>query len=179
MRSPNRIAAVALALALGAAATAQDNKTDVKPVTDAEFVIKAASGGMFEVESSRLAKDAAKSDEVKKFAEKMIADHEKANKELMEVAKKANLGLPVKMLDEHQKMLDRVKGAKGEGFDKAYMETQVAAHDEAVTLFTSAAKGVRDPGLKAFAEKTLPAIKEHHEHAKHHGKGDTGDKKDK
>jgi putative membrane protein len=175
MISANRVAAVALALALGVAGTdAQDRKAEDKPVADAEFVIKAASGGMFEVESSKIAKDAAKAEEVKKFAEMMITDHEKANKELMDVAKKANLGLPLKMLDEHQKMLEKVKGAKGSDFDKTYMETQVAAHEEAVALFSNAAKNVKEANLRAFAEKTLPVIKEHHEHAKKHAKG--GDK---
>ena len=174
MIKSNRIAAAAVTLALCVAVTqAQDRKIDEKPVTDAEFVIKAASGGMFEVESSRLAKDAAESGEVKKFAEQMITDHEKANKELMEAAKKANVGLPTKMLDEHQKMLEKVQAAKGAEFDRTYMTTQVAAHEEAVALFSNAAKNVKDPGLKAFAEKTLPVIKEHYEHAKKHDKGDT------
>src|SRR5438128_1749197 len=108
MRMHTRLAAC-LALALGSAALADDKK----PITDAEFVIKAASGDMFEIASSKLAKDAAQADDVKKFAEHMITDHTKSSKELMEVAKKANLGIPVKMLDEHAKLLEKVKGGKG------------------------------------------------------------------
>lgn len=175
----HRIAGLVLALTVGATAVAQD-KQDKKggdaPVTDEAFVIKAASGGMFEVESSKLAKASAKADDVKKFAEKMITDHEKANKELTEIAKKANLGLPTKLLDEHQKLLDQVKNAKGEGFDRAYMDTQVKAHEEAVDLFSSASKSLKNAELKAFAEKTLPVIKEHYEHAKKHAKGGKGDR---
>lgn len=141
---------------------------DKKPITDAEFVTKAASGGMFEVESSKLAKDGASAPEVKKFADQMIADHGKANKELMELAKKAGLEVPTKMLDPDQKLYDKVKAAKGAEFGKAYMDAQVKAHDDAVALFTAAVKDVKDPGLKAFAEKTLPVIKAHQEHAKKH-----------
>jgi putative membrane protein len=173
MKTGHRIAAAMFALTVGTAVTAQDQKdkkAEDKPVTDAEFVIKAASGGMFEVESSRLAKGNAKSADVKKFAEMMITDHEKANKELMEVAKKANLGLPTKMLEDHQKLLDQVKNAKGD-FDRTYMGAQVKAHEEAVDLFTNASKSVKNADLRAFAEKTLPTIKEHYEHAKKHAKG--------
>lgn len=167
---------VSLALLLGGAALADDKQSgdkqaDAKPLTDAEFVTKAASGGLFEVESSKLAKDAGSSAEVKKFAERMVTDHEKANAELKEAAKKANLDMPAKMTDDHQKLLDKVKAAKGAEFDKAYMAAQVTAHDEAVALFTNAAKNVKDPGLKAFAEKTLPVIKEHQDHAKKHATG--------
>jgi len=158
-------------LAMAAAASGDDKKADEKPVSDEEFVIKAASGGVFEVESGKLAKDAAKSADVKKFAEKMVTDHEKANKELVEVAKKTGLGIPVKLLDHHQKMLETVKGGTGDGFDRAYMDTQVKAHEEAVALFANASKNVKNADLKAFAEKTLPTIKEHYEHAKKHAGG--------
>ncbi|WP_439631430.1 DUF4142 domain-containing protein [Gemmata sp.] len=158
-----------VSLVLASSALADDKKTDAKPITDAEFVIKAASGDMFELESSKLAKDAAKSDDVKKFAEHMITDHAKSSKELMEVATKSKLGLPTKMLDEHAKLLEKVKGAKGD-FDKAYMDAQLTAHKEAVVLYTNASKNAKDPGLKAFAEKTLPVIKGHYEHAQKHAK---------
>jgi putative membrane protein len=66
--------------------------------------------------------------------------------------------------------------AKGADFDKTYIQTQVAAHDEAVVLFSNAGKNAKNPGLKAFAEKTLPTIKEHHEHARKHAGGDKSDK---
>jgi putative membrane protein len=173
MRSAKRVAAVALVLALGVAARGDDKKTDQKPVSDEEFVIKAASGGAFEVESGKLAKDAAQSADVKKFAEKMITDHGKANKQLIGIARKANFGIPVKMLDEHRMLFDTVKGAKGAAFDRAYADAQVKAHEEAVALFSNAAKNARNPDLKAFAEKTLPVIKEHYELAKKLAKGGT------
>src|SRR5215218_2730280 len=166
-----RLMICAAALALGTVSlTADDKKGDAQPITDEEFVLKAASGDMCEIESSKLAKDMAKSDEVKKFAEHMIADHTKSSKELMEVAKKADLGLPTKMLDEHAKLLEKVRGGKGD-FDRAYMDAQLTAHKDAVDLFTTAAKNAKDPGLRAFAEKTLPVIKEHYEHAQKHAKG--------
>lgn len=136
MRFTGRLTA-ALAMLAGGAVLAED----VKPVGDTEFVTKAASGGLFEVESSKLAKEAATSPEAKKFAERMIADHEKANEKLKGAAKKAGIEVPAKMSAEHQKLLDRVKAAKGGDFDKAYMAAQVAAHDEAVVLFPGQPRG--------------------------------------
>lgn len=166
-----RMMMCATALALGAAALmAEDKKGDAKPVTDADFVIMAASGDMFEIESSKLALAATKSDDVKKFAEQMVTDHTKSSKELAEVAKKANLGIPTKMTDEHAKLLEQVRGAKGD-LDRAYLESQVTAHKSAVDLYTSASKNAKDPGLRAFAEKTLPAVTSHYEHVQKHAKG--------
>jgi putative membrane protein len=157
---------VALTLLLGGVVLADNKAQDDKPITDAEFVAKATSGGMFEIKSSKLAKDGGASSDVKKFADRMIEDHQKAGKELMEAAKAAGIEAPTKMLPECQKRFDKVKEAKGTDFDMAYMRAQLAAHEDAVALFTNASKSVKDPGLKAFAEKTLPVIKEHYEQAK-------------
>lgn len=178
MRHLFRLSAAACALALGVAASADDAKSPAgkgkgKTVTDAEFVKMAASGGMFEVKSSELAKEQGQGAEVKKFAEQMIADHTKANKELMAAAKKAGIEVPKELTEEHAKLLDTVKQAKGSGFDAAYMRAQLKSHEEAVALFEAAAASVKDAGLKGFAEKTLPVIKEHYEHAKKHTGGET------
>lgn len=145
---------------------ADDAKRDDPPVGDQDFVMKAASGGMFEVQSSTLAKDSAKDEAAKKFAERMVADHSKANEELMAAAKKANIEVPKKLADPHQKMLDELSKRKGAEFDAAYWQSQVKAHDEAVALFTNASKNLKNADLKAFAEKTLPTIKEHQQHLK-------------
>jgi putative membrane protein len=69
------------------------------------------------------------------------------------------------MLDPDRLLLDGVKAAKGDEFDKAYLAAQVKAHDDAVALFTEAITSLKDPGLKAFAEKALPTLKEHQAHA--------------
>src|SRR5688572_26064977 len=53
-----------------------------RPITDAEFITLAGSGGLLEVQSSQLAAQRATSDEVKRFAQQMVADHTKANQEM-------------------------------------------------------------------------------------------------
>lgn len=170
MRSAKRFVAVACPFVVIAVAVAADDKPGpgdkTGPVTNEQFVMKAANGGMFEVESSKLAKTMAADAKVKAFAEKMIADHTKANEELMKAAKAANVTVPAKLDEKHQKMLDELKNVKGAGFDKAFMVAQEKAHDEAVGLFKSATKSVTDAGLKGFAENTLPTLEEHHKMAK-------------
>ena len=49
---------------------------------DETFVVKAARGGMAEVELGKLAVEKAASDEVKKFGQRMVDDHSKASDEL-------------------------------------------------------------------------------------------------
>lgn len=140
-----------------------------KAVTDAEFVTKAASGGMFEVQSSKLAVEKATKAECKTFAETMIRDHTKANAELKAAAGKAGVTVPAALSPDHQKMLDGLKTARD--FDAAYLAAQLKAHEEAVALFTAASTSVKDAALRDFAAKTLPTLKMHLEHVKKHGGG--------
>ncbi len=172
MRTPTRF--VAALAALGVAGLTgliadEPRRPDGAPkaVTDAEFVTKAASGGMFEVLSGKMATEKATKAEVKAFAERMVGDHSKTNDELKTIATKAGLAVPSTLAAHHEKMLEQLKGAPN--FDAAYMDAQLKAHAEAVALFTAASNSVKNADLRAFAEKTLPVLKQHYEHAKKHG----------
>ncbi len=51
--------------------------------------------------------------------------------------------------------------AKGTAFDRGFVEAQVKAHQEAIALFEKQANQGGDSDLKAFAEKQLPALRNH------------------
>ena len=144
-----------------AALPANGKAEDAKPVADNEFVTKATLGGLHEVELGKIASANANNADVKKFGELMAADHGKANEELKTVAAKASILVPDKLSSDKMKELDRFRNLKGVEFDKAYMSHMVKDHEEAVTLFSKATKDVKNPGLKDFADKTLPALQEH------------------
>ena len=63
--------------------TRKAGKSGDETFSDKMFVEKAAVGGMFEVKSSQLAQQMATNPNVKAFAGRMVADHTKANQELM------------------------------------------------------------------------------------------------
>src|SRR6478609_9373865 len=70
------------------------NKSESKlSAADKKFVKKAYKGGMEEVENAKMAKDKAKNDATKSVAERMIADHSKANDKLAEIAKEESFDL--------------------------------------------------------------------------------------
>ena len=101
---------------------------------DTNFIKEAAAGGMGEVAFSKMAEKSENPD-VKRFAEKMVRDHTKANTELTAIASEASIEMP-RMLDaDHQKIHDQLQTMHGTDFDQQYMRVMVDDHDQAVKLF--------------------------------------------
>lgn len=145
-------ALAALMLGGGAAAAAAPDAQ--------EFVTKAALAGMTEVETAKVAQAKSADSEVKNFAARMIADHEKANKELAAIAKAKGLTVPARLDAEHTQVVQKLNSKSGAEFDAAYSGHMAMDHAKAVSLFEANAD-VPDARLAAFATKTLPVLREH------------------
>jgi putative membrane protein len=126
----------------------------------AAFVKNAAQDGLTEVALGKQAATKAQDPKVRQFADHMVQDHSKANDELKNVAKKKGLEVPSSLDTEHQAIVQKMSGKSGADFDAAYSEQMIKDHGKAVALFEGATKSP-DADLAAFAEKTLPTLKEH------------------
>lgn len=134
---------------------------------DASFLKQAAQNGHTEVEGSKLAATKATTEPVKTFAQKMIDDHTKTHAELAALASSKGVDVPSEPSVAQKAKLKLLSAADGADFDRRYADMLgVKAHEDTVKLFQKAASGARDPEVKAFAAKTLPALKEHLEMAR-------------
>ena len=124
------------------------------------FVQTVAISDMFEIESSKIAQQSSNA-EIRKFAEHMIAGHSKTSAELKSLASKKRLEVPTSMDRSHQSMVDDLKDEKGSDLDTKYVDMQVTAHKDAISLFERYASGGEDADLKAWAVRTLPDLKSH------------------
>jgi len=165
----SRIAVVALigaGLSLGVSARAAAKKEEKKteqpsksPATsalsdkDKAFMKEAAKGGMMEVDMGKMAQQKGKSPDVKKIGGTMVADHSKANAELMAIAKKKGVDLSKEKAPKHS-MNDA-------NFDKEYLSMMVDDHQKDLAAFQAEAKNGSDADVKAFASKTSAVIKKH------------------
>jgi putative membrane protein len=128
---------------------------------DKDFMVKAASGGLLEVELGKLAQTNGSSAAVKDFGKMMVMDHTKANTELVTLAKAKNITVPSVPGEDAQKHIDELKAKNGAEFDKAYVDLMVDDHKEDIDEFGKAADDAKDADIKALAAKTLPTLKEH------------------
>ncbi|MGQ3052291.1 MAG: DUF4142 domain-containing protein [Roseateles sp.] len=132
---------------------------------DREFAMKAAIGGLAEVQLGELAQRQGVSDEVKRFGAQMVKDHGQANQELKRIAAGKGLELPTQLDVEHRRMAEKLQRASGAQFDRLYAQAMLGAHKKDIALFEKQASGGQDMELKAFAAKTLPALRQHLTHA--------------
>lgn len=131
---------------------------------DQEFLTKAATGGFYEVEAGKLAEVKGASEEVKAFGAMLTKDHGMANDELKQLAMNKGVSLPNQVSTTKQSRLDKISKAKN--FDLEFVKkVGMDDHKSDIALFEKAAKGSDDSDVKAFARKSLPALKNHHDHA--------------
>ena len=128
---------------------------------DAAFITKAAQASMAEVELGKLALEKAGSEAVKKFAQRMVDDHTKANDELKTLARNKNFTLPDGPDPNLKAIQTRLSNLSGPSFDRAYIQTMIANHRKAVSDFRLASKASKDADVKGWAAKTLPTLEDH------------------
>ncbi|MDO8907489.1 MAG: DUF4142 domain-containing protein [Pseudohongiella sp.] len=99
------------------------------------------------------------------YARKIIEDHTVTNNELRAVAARIDI-----YLTDDDAVMDRARDMElsvgsEESFEDAFIENQIAAHQESIELFERAANsGV--PEVRAYARGKLPALQEHLQMAK-------------
>ena len=142
--------------------------TAATPVSedDAKFAVKAASGGMMEVQLGELAQQKAHSQRVKDFGAMMVRDHSKANDELKSLSGMKSITLPPAPGEDHMKHIRDLSKKSGKEFDKDYMKMMVDDHKEDIHDFKKAAKDGKDSDVKGFAAKTVPVLLTHLDSAK-------------
>ena len=133
---------------------------------DKQFLSKAADAGSTEIAASKVAQSKSSNGEVKAFAASMVTDHGKVAEELKQLASSKQIDVSEQPGARHQAQIDKLSRLEGAQFDKEYAaRIGVAAHKEAVKLFTDASQKASDPDIKAFAAKTLPKLQQHLEMA--------------
>lgn len=131
---------------------------------DRNFFEKASKSGIKEVAVSESVMNRLGNQQVKQFAQTMVQDHSQANAELMALAQKKGVVLPAK--DDLSKLTNKWSTKKdGKDLAEDYMKEMVSDHKDAVDLFEKASKS-EDPDIAAFANKTLPKLQAHLQHAK-------------
>jgi putative membrane protein len=142
-------------------------------LNDAQIASIVVTANQVDIEAGELARTAASSGDVRKFAERMVVDHTGVNKSAGELAAK----LEVTPQDNEtsralksggEQNLTKLRGLKGAAFDRAYVDQEVAYHAQVLdAIDKTLIPNAQNAELKALIVKVRPAIAAHLEHAKH------------
>lgn len=140
--------------------------------TDPQIAAIVVAANQADIDAAKVAKSHTKNKDVKAFADTMIRDHESVNKQAKALVKKLKVkpepSDASRSLEKGGKEnIAALKKLKGAAFDKAYVDHEVAYHQQVLddiqnTLLPSA----KNPELKALIEKVTPAFQAHLDHAK-------------
>jgi putative membrane protein len=129
--------------------------------SDSTFASTAAAAGLAEIRMGQVAEQKAQSTRVRTFATQMVTDHTQLAHRLAAIAQRKGLTLPTEPGAQDASALADLSSKSGASFDSAYLHTQVADHEVALSAFRQEAEHGTDPDLKAFAQAALPTLQQH------------------
>jgi putative membrane protein len=150
-------------LALGLLVPCAKAQTSIS-MADTNFILAAAQGGMTEVKLGELASTSGVRDDVKSFGRMMVKDHTAINDDLKALAAQKGVTLPDSLDAKHQAMVDKMAVLTGPGFDDAYINGMIKAHQKDATAFKAEAAATQDAAIKSFLDKSIPIVEAHLQH---------------
>jgi len=168
MRASTKVSAIALSglfsLAAGGASAQQ--------VSDAQIASIVVTANQVDIDAGKMAVAQSSNPEVKKFGQLMITDHTGVNKSASDLVTKLGVTPAENPTSQSLKTggdqnLSQLKGLKGAAFDKAYVDHEVAYHQQVLdALDKTLIPNAQNAELKALLVKTRPAFVAHLDHAK-------------
>ena len=142
-------------------------------VDDAQIASIVVTANQVDIDAGKLASSMAANGDVKKFGEQMVTDHTGVNKQATELVTKLKVTPKDNPTSESLKSggaenVANLKKLKGAAFDKAYVDHEVAYHQQVIdALDKTLIPNASNAELKALLVKVRPAFVAHLEHAKH------------
>jgi predicted outer membrane protein len=125
------------------------------------FLATAYQDGLAEIQLSQLAQQRASSESVKKFAQRMIDQHTALNNAITQLAQTKSIALPSAPSSDLQEQLSSLSAQSGDQFDRAYMRSNVTAHEKDSTAARLQSQQGTDQDVRMLAMTTLPLLKTH------------------
>ena len=141
-------------------------------VTDAQIAHIVVTANQVDIDAGKIAAARGTHADVKAFGQQMVTDHTGVNKSATSLAAKLKVtpednATSRSLKEGGEKNLANLKSLKGEAFDKAYVDNEVAYHQAVLdALDKTLVPGAKNEELKALLVKVRPAFVAHLEHAK-------------
>ena len=125
------------------------------------YVPNAAMGDMYEIQAADIALQRSQNAQVKELATMIKTDHTAASNAMKAMLPQAapELTPPTALDQRRQGLIDNLRSASATSFDMAWIDQQIAAHNEALTLHRGFSD--QESPLAAHARSVVPKIEAH------------------
>ena len=155
----------------GAMATTADtgmgaSATPAAGLTDPNIVYILDNANMLDSAAGSIAATKGTNSEVRDFGKRMMRDHHQLRQQGQDLAKKLAVTPAAPANDnskaDYDKTMSMLNGAaKGNDFDKAYIDNEVTYHKAVLETATAAMAAAQNAELKNLIQKAAPAIQAH------------------
>lgn len=183
MRNDSAGGTVAMSDSMGARGATADAAGAMDPGVAAFVAVVNQS----EIEAGRLASTKGRNGDVKDYAQDMVDDHQKALNDVREMGRKNSWPMPdsmnmgsngagaatgsnamlastiTQLQQSHEAAMSKLRGTTGAAFDRAYIESQVAAHQQALDVLRQHEASLQNTELR---DKIADMQKEVEDHLK-------------
>jgi putative membrane protein len=128
---------------------------------DSKFVHDAAQGNRAEVMLGRLATQRGGTPSIRAFGRHMVDQHSAALAELQSLAARKHVVIPAGVKPADEALRRRLSRMTGRAFDLLYRREMIEDHQKDIREFSREARRGRDPGVRSYASKHLPHLREH------------------
>lgn len=123
-----------------------------------------------EIQSAKDAESKASSPQVKRFAAKLVQDHQKNEQQAQALAKRLGVDLAAgagATSESQSAAMGELAGKTGAEFDRAYVDRAIQDHQQNIDkIEQQMLPAAKDPQVKAFLQKTDKEMKNHLQMAK-------------
>lgn len=133
------------------------------PLTDEQIAAITDAANTAEISEAKIAQGKSKDADVKRFAAMMISHHSQAQQKQAKLKlKTADSGVATTLQTDAASTLNTLKTSTGRDFDKAYVSSQVDAHQKVLdTINDKLLPNVKNPELKAYLDEVKSRVEQH------------------
>jgi putative membrane protein len=144
----------------GATAAAR-GPVDQNVKADITFIREETADNKLENDLARLAETRAENSDVRRFAQKMVTDHNRLQTEWVNMAAASGLTVNPSYGKKHRKKLEDLQKKSGKDFDRAYMTLMIQNHKDYLTAFRTDGKNAHSTQVRNLVSNDLSTLEQH------------------
>lgn len=152
------------ALVLVGLAPAAAVQAAAQPSTqDTQYLQAVHQSNLFEIRAGDLAEEKGQNQEVKRLGQMFKTDHTQLDQTVRQTASQLGVQLPDEPTADQRQVLDQLRNASGEEFDRQWVTAQLNAHVQAIQATQTEISQGQEQSVIQLAQNALPVLQAHYD----------------